>query len=172
MDVFRKKGEMTKMMILRELVVNEPTSLRPISSELGITQQAVSEYLHRMSDEGLVIPGKGRDEGYRPTVKGFDFLQSNLLGMKEFVDSSISELEIVRSTDAVADGEIEKGTRVSLFMKGGLLYAAQGKEGPSVGTAEMDASPGDVIPVSSLEGVVRMDQGSLLILEIIPARNG
>jgi putative transcriptional regulator len=172
LELFRKKGKLTRMVILREIVINEPGGLKPISDEVGITQQAVSDYISKMRDERLVVPERSRGDTFRPTVEGVEFLQSALLKMKEYVDSTISELEIVRSTDAIADTEIESGQRVYLNMKGGLLYASAAGKSDSTGIADMDASPGDVIPVSSLQGVVSMEEGSLVIIEIQPARKG
>ena len=172
MELFRKKGKLTRMVILREIVINEPGGLKPIADEVGITQQAVSDYISKMRDEGMVAPERSRGDTFRPTVKGVEFLQSALLKMKEYVDSTISKLEIVRSTDAIADFEIESGQRVYLHMKGGLLYASTEGKGDSTGIADMAASPGDVIPVSSLQGVVSMTEGSLIVIEIQPARKG
>lgn len=169
MDLLRSKGKMTRLLILREIVLRRPKGLKAISEGVGITQQAVSDYLRRMGSEGLIKMMKG---GPRTTVDGVDYLQSNLLLFKEFVDGSISGLEIIRSTDAVAESDIKKDQIVTLHLQGGLLYAVPGEDGPSTGEAERDAVEGGIVSVTDLSGMVPVGDTAVVIIEINPARSG
>ncbi len=169
MDILRKKKVSTRMLILLEIVVNRKGSMRQIADGVGITPQAVWDYLRKMEAEGTVVM-KGRMPA--ATVNGVDLLHRNLLSLKGFVDESVSRLAIVASTDAIAGGVILKGDVVTLAMKGGLLFADVGDDGPSVGTAQNDCRKWDMVMVSNLRGVMEMEKGALLLIEILPARSG
>ena len=168
MDILKNKGRTTRLLLLLEMVTNLPRDQRSLAESVGITPQAVSEYMSRMKMEGLAETLK---EGPRATVRGVDMLQSDLLRLKEMVDSSISKLEIIRSTDAVAGEHIERGETGHLTMKDGLLYAFKG-EGGSTGTADNDAGPGEMLSVSDLSGVMEMEKGTLRLMEVVPVRRG
>ena len=168
-DMFRSKGGMTRLRLLLGLVVDRPKDQRSLSEPAGITPQAVSEHLRSMEAEGLVDLS-----GPCPvaTVKGVDMLHHNLLRLKAFVDSNIQRLDIIRSTDAIAASEIIEGDQCSLFMRGGLLFAARGVNGSSTGRADSDASDGEMVSISDLSGVLDIEKGSVLLVEIAPARSG
>ena len=135
-EMLRKKGRMTRLLLLLEMITGTPKDQRTLAESIGITPQAVSDYMSKMADEGLVKQGS---EGPRPTMEGVERVNRDLLGLKEFVDSSISKMEMIRSTDAIAGEDIERGDRVFLSMRNGLLWAA--KEGIGSfgrGTAALD----------------------------------
>lgn len=164
----RKKGRFTRLLLLLEIVTEAPSDQKTLAGPIGITPQAVSEYLNKMKEEGLVTTGP---EGPRATVKGVDTLHHDLLVWKEFIDSSINRMDIIRSTDALADENIRKGDRVFLMMKNGLLSASVKGSG-SEGIAEMDAEAGEMVTISSLTGLVDLEPGTVHLLEIPPVRSG
>ncbi len=169
MELIKKKSNLTRMLILRELVIEEPKDQRSIADNIDITPQAVSEYLKLMKEAGLV------DLGTRPpkaTVRGVDLLQRDLLQLKDFIDRSIDGLEIVRSTDAIAASNIKKGDRLRTFLDNGLLYCKAGEGGPSTGIADNDGNRGDIVMISGLSGVITMPEVKMAAIEIIPARQG
>jgi putative transcriptional regulator len=169
MELIRSKSQMTRLLILLEIVLKRPNDQRSISKTLEITPQGVSEYLHTMQDEGLVdLSGKAPSA----TVEGVQILQSSLLQLKDFVDSNISRLDIIRSTDAIASGDIRIGERVGLFMNDGLLYAGEVDGCSSWGIAEMDALDGELVGVSELTGVLELPTPTLVLLSVVPARQG
>ncbi|MBN1389055.1 MAG: ArsR family transcriptional regulator [Candidatus Thermoplasmatota archaeon] len=169
MDNLRKKGELTRILILRELVIEAPRDQKAIASSLDITPQAVSSHLRKMGETGLV------DLSFKPpraTVEGVEHLQRSLLQLKASIDSTIERLEIVRSIDAIADAEVQAGDRVSLFMKGGLLYCSPAISGSSTGKADTGGRPGDLVMISELNGVITMPESRLYLCEVLPARSG
>jgi len=160
---------MTRLLILLRIVLNRPNDQRSISNSLDITPQAVSEYLHTMQDEHLVdLSGKSPVS----TVEGVQMLQSSLLQLKDFVDSSISKLEIIRSTDAIAARNIKAGEIVGLFMDDGLLYAGDAEGMNSCGIADMDGLDGEIVSVSDLTGVLDLPTPMMVLLSVVPARQG
>ncbi|MGA1872548.1 MAG: ArsR family transcriptional regulator [Thermoplasmatota archaeon] len=169
MEIIRNKGNLTRLLILRELVIDTPKDQRSIADSLDITPQAISDYLRKMADEGLV------DLSFKPphaTIEGVEELQRSLLQMKTFIDTTIERLDIVRSIDAVADADIEAGDPVRLFMKNGLLYCSVGEDGSSTGRADVSGSSGDLIMISDLSGVVEVPETTLYAVEVVPARSG
>ncbi|MBN1539688.1 MAG: ArsR family transcriptional regulator [Candidatus Thermoplasmatota archaeon] len=169
MDMLRKKGEMTRISILRDLVIETPRDQRSIASTLQITPQAISDHLKKMGKSGLV------DLSFRPprvTVEGVEYLQRSLLQLKAYIDNTIERLDIIRSIDAIAEVGVKHGDRVSLFMKNGLLYCSPGVSGSSTGRVDTDGAPGDLVIISELTGVVSMPKSSLYLFEVLPARSG
>lgn len=167
MEALRSKGVSTRILILLHLVLERPKGQREVAERVGMTPQGISEYMRKMRAEGLV-----RSSDLRATVKGVQFLHHELLSLKGFVDRSIKRLEIVRSTDAIAAGDIVEGERVTLFMNEGLLYAGKGVKGSSTGVSRNACGKGDIVQVSDLDGVVDMVEGSVHLIEIQPAREG
>lgn len=168
LEFFRNKGKMTRLLLLLEIVTDRPGDQRSLAEPVGITPQAVSDYISKMKEEGLVSVGP---EGPRATVEGVELLHRDLLSMKDFVDTSIGKLDIIRSTDAVAMDVLKKGDKVHLIMEDGLLCAVKKGTG-SAGIAERDADPGEMVPISSLTGLVDLKPGALKLVEIPPARAG
>ncbi len=167
-DLVRNKGRITKTLMLLEMATGSPKDQRSLADPVGVTPQAISDYLSKMKKEGLVTIG---DDGPRPTMKGVDQLHQDLLELKEFVDGSIGKLDIIRSIDAIAMDRIDRGDRVNLIMEDGLLCAVKKGSG-STGIAERDALPGEMLPISKLSGMVEMESGTLRMIEIEPARRG
>lgn len=167
-DLLRMKGRMTRMLLLLEMITGSPKDQRSLAETIGITPQAVSDYMSRMAEEGLVKQG---NDGPRPTMKGVEMVNRDLLNLKQFIDSSIGKLEIIASTDAIANERIEKGARVYLSMKNGLLRASMEGTG-SFGVADRSADEGEMLPVSSLAGLMDLQIGSIYMVEIPPARAG
>lgn len=167
-DLIRNKGRITRTLLLMEMATGSPKDQRSLADPVGVTPQAISDYLSKMKKEGLVTIGP---DGPRPTIKGVDQLHQDLLELKGFVDGSIGKLDIIRSTDAIARDRIDKGDKVNLIMEDGLLCAVKKGSGSS-GIAERDARPGEMVPISNLSGIVEMESGTLRMIEIEPARRG
>ncbi|MEA3559658.1 MAG: helix-turn-helix domain-containing protein [Candidatus Thermoplasmatota archaeon] len=169
MELLRNKSRLTMLQMLLEMVLHHPGDQRTIASAVGVTPQAVSEYLRKMESEGLVDLS---EKAPRVTINGVDLLQSSLLQLKEFVDTSIGKLSIVRTTDAISSVGLKEGQDVGLFMKDGLLYAGEQNGRRSLGRADHDALKGEMVSVSELSGVLELPPPTLYLLNITPARQG
>jgi len=152
----------TKLLILLEAARDPNVKLKAIAARLGMTVQGVSEYMHRMREEGLLH----EIGGYRPTKKGVQFLHENLRELREFVEESWKGTMIITSCSALAMDDISKGERVGLFMNEGLLCAYSGKSSTSTGVAESDARAGGVVVVKDLEGIVELRPGKVYMLRV------
>ena len=169
MELLRNKSRLTMLQMLLEIVLHHPGDQRTIASAVEITPQAVSEYLRKMEGEGLVDLS---EKAPRATVKGVDMLQSSLLQLKDFVDTSIGKLSIIRTTDAISSIDLNRGQDVGLFMKDGLFYAGEQNGQSSRGRVDHDALKGEMVSVSDLTGVLELRPPRLYLLNIIPARQG
>ncbi len=151
------------MLILRELVCTPNIKMKDIAQRIGITIQAVSEYLIKMRDEGLVVSvGKG---DYIGSNEGVHFLHASLIDLQEFVDQVSSDLTIVRRCTALSETTINRGEKVSLWMKEGRLHANKDSKSSSIGVALTEAQGGGAIVVGELEGILEMDAGKIVLIE-------
>ena len=70
MEVFKKRGSMTKFQILSEISKQEPhLKQKDLADRLGITVQAVSENIKSLIDEGYITSKEGRSP-YKITQEG------------------------------------------------------------------------------------------------------
>lgn len=152
----------TELLILVELIRSPSTRLREVGDSLGITVQAVSQYIAAMRKDGLVREQKGV---LRPTRKGMQLLQEQFSRLKQDVDQILRSISVVDKCVAVAGSRIEKGKPVGLVMEDGMMMAYDGAESSSSGVALEDAEEGDDVLVGSLEGIIDMELGKLLLLE-------
>ena len=71
--ILRSKREATRFQILVEIAEHQPSiRQQEIAGKLGVTPQAVSEYIRELVDEGLVTAhGRGR---YEVTKNGIEWV--------------------------------------------------------------------------------------------------
>ena len=159
----RRRGAVTELLFLFECVTREPTQLRPIAEELGLTVQAASHSFRQLAARGLA---EVRDGRYRATVAGVAWLQDALGLLREDVGGRLARLDIVRSTRAIARATLRPGAPVSLELRDGLLEARPGGIGPSKGRARHPAKAGELVEVDRLEGIVPIAPGTVTIVPI------
>jgi predicted transcriptional regulator len=144
-------------------VLESPSArLKDIAGRLGITVQAVSQYVGAMRKEGLVRESKS---GIRPTRKGMQRLQEHFSRLKKEVDGVVQKLSLIDKCVAIAGRDIAGGTPVALVMEDGMLMAYPNQDASSTGVALEPAVDGDDVLVGDLEGIVDMELGRLLLVE-------
>jgi putative transcriptional regulator len=165
-SVLRSKREATRYRILVEIAERQPAvSQREVAEAIGVTSQAVSDYLQRLIDQGQVRKrGRGR---YEVTKEGVDWLISNtddLRGYLEHVtENVIGEVEVEA---VIATAGIEEGQPVSLLMRDGALHARPGADGSATAVAVTDADTGDALGVTDFEGIVEYEPGSVTVVTV------
>jgi len=169
MKLLRDLKETTKLLILLEIVSNRPRALNSIAVKLDITVQGISDYVRKMSEEGLVKKIGGE---YRATKKGVEMLENRMFDLKEFVDSSIRQLEIIDMCGAIAGNDIRKDEKVGLFMEDGVLVAYSGKESPSMGIAMFEAKAREDLAVRDPSGMVALKPGKITVLQLSSLQEG
>jgi len=152
----------TEMLIMVEVLRSPSVRMKDIAHTLGITIQAVSQYLSEMKRQGLLKEMSG---GLRPTRKGMQAVQEHFTALKEFIDETLRSVTVIDRTTAIAGNRVEKGQSVGLIMEDGMLMAYPSAKSSSVGKALESANEGDDVLVGQLEGIVDLELGRLLIIE-------
>ena len=170
--VLESKRDATRYQILVEIAERQPAvNQQEIADAIGITSQAVSDYLQELVEEEFVIKeGRGR---YEVTKEGVDWLISQTDGLRQFVEH-VSE-DVIGQVDietAIATTEITEGETVTLTMQDGVLHAMAGQTDGATAVAVTDATPGTDVGVTNFEGVVDYELGSVAVVSIPQVRNG
>lgn len=165
-SVLRNKREATRYRILVEIAERQPAvSQREVAEAIGVTSQAVSDYLQGLIEEGQVRKrGRGR---YEITKEGVDWLISNTDDLRSFLDhvaeNVIGEVEV---ETAIATADIDEGQPVSLSMREGALHARPGTTGSATAVAVTDAVAGSAVGVTDFEGIVEYDPGRVTVVPV------
>ena len=141
-DVLDNKRAATKFRVLVEIAERQPAvNQGEIADAVGVTSQAVSEYIRELVDEGFVE--KEARSRYRVTKRGVDWLFRQASDVRRFADHVTEDvLGSMQEDAAFATADIETGETVSLSIESGLLHATPGVEGPATGVATTDAAGG------------------------------
>ena len=171
-EVLEDKRTATRFRILVEIADRQPAvSQGEIAAAVGVTSQAVSEYIRDLVDEDFVEK-EGRSR-YRVTNEGVDWLLRTASDVRRFAEHVTDDvLGGVHEDAAIATDDMEVGDVVTLSMNDGLLHATPGDRGPATGVATTDATAGEDVGVSGFEGVMDFDPGSVTLYQVPPARSG
>lgn len=170
--VLESKRNATRYEILVQIAERQPAvNQQEIADAVGITAQAVSDYLQGLIEEEFVEKhGRGR---YEVTKEGVDWLISQTDDLRSFVqhvaEDVIGEVEI---ETAIASTTIAEGETVSLTMQDGVYSARAGASGEATAVAVTDAEPGQDVGITNLEGVVDYDLGTVTIVSIPQVQHG
>ena len=171
-DVLANKRAATRFRILVEIAERQPAvSQGEIADEVGVTSQAVSEYIRDLVDDGYVEK-EGRSR-YRVTNEGVDWLFQSATDVRRFADRVTDDiLGNVQEDAYIAEGDVSEGEVVTLSVEDGLLHASPGEDGDATGVATTDASAGDVVGVTGFEGVIDLVPGHVSVYQVTPVRSG
>lgn len=170
-DVLENKRAATRFRILVEIAERQPAvSQGEIADAVGVTNQAVSEYIRDLVEEGYV--DKEARSRYRITKEGVDWLFQSATDLRRFTDHVTDDvLGGVQEDAAVAADTIENGQTVSLTMDEGLLTAHSEADGAATGVATCDAGPGGLVGVTGFEGVIDLEPGHVTVRQVPPIRS-
>ena len=177
-DVLANKRAATRFRVLVEIAERQPAvSQGEIAEAVGVTSQAVSEYIRDLVEDGLVEK-QGRSR-YRVTTEGVDWTLQAAADVRRFAEHVTDDvLGSVQEDAAVAVDAITEGDTVSLSMREGLQHATpledgDGAEtGAATGVATTDAAAGEVVGVTGFEGVIDLDPGEVRVLQVPSIRSG
>lgn len=171
-DVLADKRMATRFRILVEIADRQPAvSQGEIADAVGVTSQAVSEYIRDLVEEGFVEK-EGRSR-YRVTKVGVDWLLRQAADVRRYADH-VSEdvLGSVHEDAAVAADDVSEGDAVTLVVRDGLLYADPGGTGDATGVATTDAEAGEDVGVTGFAGIIDIEPGEVTVLQVPPVRSG
>jgi putative transcriptional regulator len=170
--VLRSKRSATRYQILVEIAERQPAvSQQEVADAIGITSQAVSDYLQGLVEQGYVTKhGRGR---YEVTKEGVDWLITQTDALRDLVTHVTEEVvgevgvETAIATDGVAEGET-----VSLAMREGVLHATPGDAGSATAVAITDAAAGREVGVADVQGVMDYDLGTVTVVAVPRVQDG
>jgi putative transcriptional regulator len=171
-EVLENKRSATTFRVLAEIAERGPAvNQGEIAEAVGVTSQAVSEYIRDLDERGFVE--KEARSRYRVTKEGVDWLFQQAADVRRFADHVTEDvLGSMQEDAAVATAAIEEGETVSLSVQRGLLHATPGDEGPATGVATTDAAEGAVVGVTGFAGVIDLDPGTVTVYQVAPVRSG
>ncbi|MFB6165718.1 MAG: winged helix-turn-helix transcriptional regulator [Haloarculaceae archaeon] len=164
--VLRSKRDATRYQILVEIAERQPAvSQQEVADAIGVTSQAVSDYLQELVEEDFVRKhGRGR---YEVTKEGVDWLISRTDELATFVEHvSADVIGGVDVETAIATAEITEGQPVSLSMRDGTLRATPGGDGTATAVAVTSAAAGRDVGVTDFEGVVDYELGDVTVVSL------
>ncbi len=170
-QVLRNKNLATRFQIMVEIAAKQPfIQQKDIAKRIGVTSQAVSEYINAMEKDGwLSSDGRSR---YRLTKEGVNWLLKALRELQEYATEAERALTGIMTWAAVADTKIEKGQKVGLVMKNGLLvatkYAGKGAHGEATG----NAAKGEDVGVTNIEDIVALKLGKVTVIQVPDIQSG
>jgi len=171
-DVLENKRAATRFRILAEIAERQPAvSQGEIAEAVGVTSQAVSEYIRALVEDGLVEK-EGRSR-YSVTKEGVDWLLQEATDVRRYADRVTEDiLGSVREEAAIATDDIAEGETVTLSLSEGLLHASPGATGPATGAATTDAEAGEDVGVTGFEGIIDFEPGTVTVYQVPPVRSG
>jgi len=171
-EVLDSKRSATKFRVLVEIADRQPAvNQGEIASAVGVTSQAVSEYIRELVEDGFVE--KEARSRYRVTKEGVDWLFQQAADVRRFAEHVTEDvLGSMQEDAAVATDAVSEGEPVSLSVREGLLHATPGEAGPATGIATTDADPGGVVGVTGFEGVIDLEPGEVTVFQVPPVRTG
>ncbi len=166
LSVLRHKRSATRYRVLVEIAARQPAvSQREIADAIGVTAQAVSEYVGELVELGHVEKeGRGR---YRITKEGVDWLLSRTDELQAFT-TYVTE-EVVGQVDveaAIATDAVTTDEPVALSMRDGVLHAAPRAGGRASAVAVTDGAPGEAVGVSEFEGLLDYEPGVVTVVAV------
>jgi putative transcriptional regulator len=171
-QILKSKNLATKFQIMVEIAAHQPNiQQKDIAPRLGITSQAVSEYVKELMKDGW-LTSEGRSQ-YKVTREGVDWIlqmSRQLHSYAWFVSKVVADIS---TTAAIADSDLAVGQSVALHMKNGLLYASRVIKGKGAkGTIVTAAKKGQDVGIRNIQGVIKLEPARLMIGKVPNVQDG
>lgn len=171
-QILKSKNLATKFQIMVEIAAHQPNiQQKDIAPRLGITAQAVSEYIKELMKDGW-LSSEGRSQ-YKVTKEGVDWIlqmSRQLHSYAWFVSKVVADIS---TTTAIADSDLAVGQAVALYMRDGLLFASKGIQGKGAkGTTVTAAKKGQDVGVRDIYGVIKLEPAKVIIGKVPSVQEG
>jgi putative transcriptional regulator len=165
-NILQSKRDSSRFQILVEIAAHQPNlRQKEVAGRLGVTPQAISEYIKELVADGLVsTDGRMR---YSITKEGVEWLLDGAAELKRYARVVMEEIiSHVSVWTALAELDLAEGERVSLEMRKGLLYANKKQGIDASGITISDAKAGEDIGVSDLKGLISLEEGKITVCKV------
>ena len=169
--MLRSKREATRFQILVEIAAHQPSvRQQEIAEKMGVTPQAVSEYIREMVDGGFVNSnGRGR---YNVTKKGVEWVTNTAETLENYLKYVTTDvIQEVFVWTAIAKEPLAQGDQVGVFMQGGILYASKAEQ-TAMGEVTNTAKSGDDVGVAKLSGIISLEEGTVRVCKVPRIQRG
>jgi len=170
-SILRSKREVSRLQILVEIAEHQPAvRQQEIAEKLGVTPQAISEYIRELVDEGMVsASGRGN---YEVTKAGIEWVLENAESLEAYARHIRRDIiQQVSVWTAFAAENLRAGDEVGVFMKDGFLYAAK-KHQAATGTVIADAKKDEDVGIARLNGIIDHTEGKVHVCKVPRVQNG
>jgi putative transcriptional regulator len=171
-QILKSKNLATKFQIMVEIAAHQPNiQQKDIASRLGVTSQAVSEYIRELIKDGW-LSSEGRSR-YKVTKEGVDWILQMSRQLHSYAWSVSKVVADISTTAAIADSDLSVGQPASLYMKDGLLFASdvisdKGAKGITI----TDAKKGQDVGIRNIEGVIKLEPAKVMIGKVPNVQDG
>jgi len=170
-SILRSKREVSRLQILVEIAEHQPAvRQQEIAEKLGVTPQAISEYIRELVDEGMVsASGRGN---YEVTKSGIEWVLANAESLESYARHIRRDIiQQVSVWAAIAAENLKAGDEVGVYMKDGFLYAAKNPTA-ATGTAVADAKKDEDIGIARLNGIIEHHEGTIHVCKVPRIQHG
>ena len=145
-EILQNKNAATRFQILVEIAASGPSiQQKGIAAKLDVTPQAISDYIHQLVKEDLVV-STGRSN-YRVSPKGVNWMLKGLREIRDYASLVQQAVTNITVCAAIAEHDVSQGQAVGLQMKHGLLFATSQTDGGARGIAASSVSQGEDVDV-------------------------
>jgi len=171
-QILKSKNLATKFQIMVEIAAHQPNiQQKDIAPRLGITSQAVSEYMKELIKDGW-LSSEGRSR-YKVTKEGVDWILQMSRQLHSYVWFVSKAVADISTTTAIADSDLSVGQPASLYMKDGLLFASEvTSDKGAKGLAVTEAKKGQDVGIGNIEGVIKLDPAKATICKVPNVQDG
>ena len=171
-QILKSKNLATKFQIMVEIAAHQPTiQQKDIAPRLGITSQAVSEYVKELIKDGW-LSSEGRSR-YKVTKEGVDWILQMSRQLHSYAWSVSKVVADISTTTAIADSDLSVGQPASLYMKDGLLFASDViSDKGAKGTAVTAAKKGQDVGIRNVEGVIKLESAKVMLGKVPNVQDG
>ncbi|MEM0302855.1 MAG: winged helix-turn-helix transcriptional regulator [Archaeoglobaceae archaeon] len=155
------KKDVTRLLILSELLLNPECNQRDIAKKLNLTPQAISEHFKELVAENLVrVVHRGY---YELTEKGEEWLSKNLLDLHVFSEELLKKV-YSKSIVTIAVGSVKEGETVKYWFEDGFIFAKKDPNGN--GVALTSAEDGEDLLIKPTGIFEAPQKGEIIIVKV------
>jgi putative transcriptional regulator len=164
-SILRSKREVSRLQILVEIAEHQPAiRQQEIARKLGVTPQAVSEYIRELVDDGMVAAhGRGR---YGVTREGIEWVLNHAEALESYARHIRRDIiQQVSTWTALAAEDLGEGDTVGVYMREGLLFASR-EPRSAMGAVIREARAGEDVGIARLSGIIDHSEGVIHVCKV------
>jgi putative transcriptional regulator len=169
--LLRSKREVSRFQILVEITEHQPSvRQQEIADKMGVTPQAISEYIRELVEEGMV--SASRRGNYEVTKSGIEWMLSNAESLESYARHIRRDIiQQVAVWTAIAAEDLKSGDEVGVYMQAGYLYAAK-KPMAATGSVVVDAKKDEDVGIAHMNGIIEHHDGVVHVCKIPRIQHG